>query len=123
MEHYVYFKAEYRYTNIPKFLQEFVARKFMQHRSEIVELFNSKIDEVNTYYKSTGKSFAFGDYEEDINPEYVACIRRYIQPLFDEANKRFCICRYSLGEYGEIVGYVPFIRNSKIELFLIKSKD
>lgn len=118
MEYCVYFKAEYRYTNIPKFLQELVARKYMENRCKVVELFNSKIDEVNEHYESTGKPFAFGEYEEDINPEYVACIRKYIQPLFDEANKHFYVCRYMLGEYGQIIGYVPFIRNSKIELFL-----
>lgn len=118
MEHNIYFKAEYHYENIPKCLQVFVSKKFMKHYNEVVDVFNNFIEEVNSEWEATGEVFAFGDYEEDINPNYIKAIKKHIQPNIDVINKRFYICKYKLGKYSEIVGYVPFLKNSEIWITL-----
>lgn len=108
------FEVTYHFENVPKFMQKIMQRKFMKHRNEVVDVFNDHIDEVNKKWDSIGKPAAFGEYEEDINPEYVDHIRRYIQPEIDVLNKRFLICKYCIDNIGNIVGYLPWIKNSKI---------
>lgn len=108
------FTVTYHFENVPRFMQKIMQMEFMKHRNEIVDVFNDCIDEVNEKWSLTGKPAAFGDYEEDINPEYVSYIRRHIQPKIDTLNKRFPICKYRIDEIGNIVGYLPWIKNSKI---------
>lgn len=108
------FTVTYHFENVPRFMQKIMQMEFMKHRNEIVGVFNDYIDEANKEWDLTGKPAAFGDYVEDINPEYVNCIKRRIQPKIDALNKQFPICKYRIDEIGDIVGYLPWIKNSKI---------
>ena len=104
----------YHFENVPKFMQKIMQTEFMKHRNEVVDVFNDHIDEVNTKWDSIGKPAAFGEYTEDINPKYVDHIRKYIQPEINVLNERFPICKYCIDDIGNIVGYLTWIRNSKI---------
>lgn len=116
MKQTLYAKVEYHYENIPKWLQDFVAKRFILHYNEVVAVFNAHINEVNSEWKSTGELYAFGDYLEDINPEYVKYVQKRIQPSINIVNKRFYLCRYKIDNYGGLVGFIPFIKDSKIWL-------
>lgn len=113
-----YYEVEFHYENIPRWLSKLVIDKFVQHRSEVVGIFNERINEANVSWKATEKPFAFGGYIEDINPEYVDHVKKRIQPAINAVNKRFYLCRYKLDQYGDIIGYVPFIPNSKVWITL-----
>mgnify|MGYP006990173936 CR=1 FL=1 len=54
----------------------------MKHRSEVVKIYREHIGAVNDEWNLTGKEFAFGEYIEDINPEYSKLVYDRIQPLF-----------------------------------------
>lgn len=118
MEHEVYATATYHLVNIPKFLRDIVQKSYEKHYNEVVNLFNEHIDMANKIWDMTEEPFAFGDKSEDLNPQYVYCIQRHIQPYIDVFNRRLLFCRYRLGEYAEITGYVPFIPKSKIWMTL-----
>ena len=119
MEHKLLCKVTYHFTNVPIFMREAMQSEFMKHRNEVVDIFNGRIDEVNKEWSQTGKPAAFGDYEEDINPEYVELIKKRIQPAIDVANQHFPICKYRIDSIGNIVGYLPMVKKSKI-YFTIK---
>ena len=110
----LYVKVHFHYERIPKIMQNHVGKAFMENRSEVVQIFNELIDAVNKEWDITGKPCAFGEYLQDINPEYANFIRKKIQPSIDSINKRFILCRYKIDKYGALVGYVPFIRRSRI---------
>lgn len=114
MEYELLFEVTYHFTNIPIFMQKIMQTEFMNHRNEVVDIFNDHIDEVNKEWCLTGKPAAFGDYEEDINPEYVEFIKKRIQPAIDVANRYFPICKYRIDSIGDIVGYLPMVKDSKI---------
>lgn len=109
----VYGKIFYHFENVPKFMQKPMRKLFMKHRSEVVYIFNKHIGEANKKWGLTGKPAMLGEYIEDINPEYSKFIRDYIQPFIDIANKGL-LCKYKIDEYGDIVGYLPFIKKSKL---------
>lgn len=113
MENVIYVTIEGHFKHIPKCLQKIVQKHYVAHHNEIAEVFNAHIEQVNSIWKATGKPFAFGDHVEDINPEYVNCIRSHIQPFIDVVNKRFYLCKYKIDNYGDIIGYVPFLPKSK----------
>ena len=114
MEHELLFEVTYHFENVPQFMQKTMQMEFMKHRNEVVNIFNDRIDEVNKKWNLTGKPAAFGDYVEDINPEYAAFIKNQIQPEIDVLNERFPICKYYIDDIGDIVGYLPWISKSKI---------
>ncbi len=113
-------EVDFCYENIPNILSNLVYKAFMNHRNEVVQVFNDHIDEVNKIWDCTGKQCSFGDYAEDINPEYVKFIYDNIQPSIDSINKRFWLCRYRIDEIGNLIGYVPFIKKSKMWLEITK---
>ena len=92
-------------------------KEFMKNRHVVVEIFNKYIDKVNKEWDLTGEPAALGEYIEDINPKYVKFVQNRIQPFIDVANKHF-ICKYKIDEYGDLVGYLPFIKNSKLIISL-----
>lgn len=61
---------------------------FMDHYNDAVDIFNSKIGDINEAWDKTGKEASFGDYAEDVNPEYVDFIRERIKDDLDELNNR-----------------------------------
>lgn len=111
--------VQYHFEHVPRFMRKFVQKEFMKNRNEVVDIFNDHIDEVNKLWDLTGKPAAFSDHVKDINPEYVDHIKNYIQPAIDAVNKKFPICKYRIDDIGNIVGYIPIIRKSKI-FFTIK---
>lgn len=113
-----YFKVFYHFEKVPRFMQKYMREEFMKHRSEVVRIFQEHIDGVNDEWTLTGKEFALGEYIEDINPEYSKLVYDRIQPFIDVANKLFPYCKYKIDEYCDIVGYLPFIRKSKLWISL-----
>lgn len=114
----VYFKVFYHFERVPRFMRDRMKKEYMKNRSEVVEIFNEHIDRVNEEWKSTGKPAAFGEYIEDINPEYSKFIFDRIQPYINVANELFPYCKYKIDKFGDIVGYIPFIKKSKIWITL-----
>jgi hypothetical protein len=49
---------------------------FIKNRHSVVKVFNNHIEEVNKKWELTGEPYSFGDYLEDINPEYVKEIQK-----------------------------------------------
>lgn len=91
---------------------------FMKHRGSVVDIYNNHIDAVNKEWDLTGKPAAFGDYLEDINPEYITLIKDKIQPYIDAYNKRFRLFKYEIDEIGDIVAKISFIKNSRLWITL-----
>lgn len=120
----VYYKAMYHFENVPLILQDWMAKAYMKHRSEAVKIFNEHIDRVNKEWNLLGKPTTFGDYVEDINPEYCEFINRSIQPYIDDLNKKLGLfCKYRLGEYADIEGYLPLLKKIQIMDYTKRSKD
>lgn len=110
----VYCKVFYHYENVPRIFRKLMRTEFMKNRNEVAHAYNEFIDSVNDTWDLTGKSAFLGDHVEDINPEYSRLIQKRIQPHVDILNKKFKVCKYRIDEYGDITGYIPFIKNSKI---------
>ena len=111
-------EVKYIYENVPSFLRGIMANAYMRDRDMITDIFNEHILEVNSEWDLTGKSAAFGDFIEDMNPEYVQFVNDRIQPYIDQANKRFKLCKFKLDEHCDIVGYLPHIEGSKLSIEL-----
>lgn len=114
----MYAKVHYHFENVPKFMRGFMSNEFMKNRGKVVDIFNTLIDSVNAEWNSTGKPCAFGEFAEDINPEYVKFIQDKIQPFIDVLNKQLKYCRYRIDEVGDIIGFIPFIKKSKLWITL-----
>lgn len=113
-----YFKVFYHFIRVPKFMRRRMKKEFMKNRNEVARIFHEHIKAVNDEWNLTGKEFAFGEYIEDINPEYSKLVYNRIQPFIDVANKLFPYCKYKIDEYCDIVGYLPFIKKSKLWITL-----
>ena len=85
----------FNYEHIPRFMTNRMSDWFIKNRHSVVKVFNNHIEEVNKKWELTGEPYSFGDYLEDINPEYVKEIQKTIQPFIN-------------------VGYIPFIKKSKL---------
>lgn len=125
MEHYTgYYRVNYHYEGVPKVLQELTANEFMKNRNMAVEIFNEHIDEVNRQWDTLEKQMSFGDYLDDINPEYTRFINESIQPYIDRLNKTLpSFCKYKLGEYANIEGYLPSVPGSRIWITVSEVKE
>lgn len=117
----VLYKAIFHYKNIPEYMQKEVTKMFMKHRNEVVKIFSDHIDKINEKWTLTGKPWAFGDYVEDINPEYVDFIRSELKPYLDAFNKKM-ILKYCIGDVGDIEGYLPWLKGSNIYITLKEVK-
>lgn len=89
-----YFKVFYHFIRVPKFMRRRMKKEFMKNRNEVARIFREHIKAVNDEWNLTGKEFAFGEYIEDINPEYSKLVYDRIQPFIDVANKSFPYCKY-----------------------------
>ena len=97
------------------FLRKSMRNWFMNHRSEVVKIFNESIDDINSEWNLSGEPYSYGEFLEDINPAYIKLIQNKIQPLVDGyINRKMTIFKFKIDEYGDIVGYIPFINNSKM---------
>lgn len=111
----VTYKARFHTENVPKLLQEGAKKEFMKARNVCASIFNDIIGDVNKKWDRTGKPASFGPYYEDINPEYVEFISEQIQPRFDEVARRLLLRVWiRFDKYGDLVGYIPQFRDSKI---------
>lgn len=113
-----YFKVFYHFEKVSRFMRKHMREEFMKHRNEVARIFREHIKVVNDEWTVTGKEFAFGEYIEDINPEYSKLVYDRIQPFINVANKSFPYCKYKIDEYCDIVGYLPLIRKSKLWITL-----
>lgn len=110
-----FYRAEFHCENIPKFLEKKMTDLFVKNRSKAVAIFNRNIGAVNDAWDQVGEPAAFGNYAEDINPNYVQFIIDAIQPSIDELNKTLNVFNYyKINEVGDIVGYSPILKDSKI---------
>lgn len=122
MEEQLY-EVVYNYENVPKILQKIMSNWFMNHRSAAVKIYNKSIDRVNSEWDLSGEPYSFGDFLEDVNPAYIKTIQNTIQPLIDDSvNQKSIIFKFKIDEYGDIVGYIPFINNSKLYITLKEVK-
>ena len=109
------FGIYYHYENIPEFLRKSMRTWFMNHRNEVVKIFKENIDGVNSEWELTGEPYSYGEFVEDVNPDYIKLVQNTIQPLInDSINRETMIFKFKIDEYGDIVGYIPFINNSKL---------
>ncbi len=109
-------EVKYIYENVPSILRNVMANDYMRDRDKIVEIFNEHIDEVNSEWNLTGKPAAFGEFIEDMNPEYTQFVNERIQPYIDRANENFKLCNFKLDDHCDIVGYIPAIEGSKLSI-------
>lgn len=82
---------------------------FNQSYNDVVKIFNDNVDLANYTWSQTGKQTAFGKYIEDINPEYVECLRQSMKTAFDLYNatsKVNSVIRYEIDDYGCIRAYM-----------------
>ena len=115
-----YCEVFYHYENIPKFLQKIMRKWYMKNRHEAVLIFHNYIDLVNKEWGLTGEPCSFGEYLEDINPKYAKFVQDKIQPHIDLLNKNYALFKYKIDEYGDLVAYIPVIKNSKLWISLKK---
>ena len=119
MNETLYCTVNYHYENIPRFVRESMSKWFIKNRHEVVSIYNNLINWVNQKWDTTDKPCSFGEYAEDINPEYVKLIQKLIQPSVDLwVNTKFRMFKYKIDEYGDIVAYIPFIKGSKLWITL-----
>lgn len=114
----LYVKVYFHFKNVPIYARKRAEKEFMKNRGEVVKIFNALITEVNNEWDQTGEPTMFGDYIEDINPKYAKLIQDRIQPYVDMVNEFFPYCKYRIDEYGDIIGFIPKYKNSKISITL-----
>lgn len=107
-------RVYFNYEHIPRFMTNRMGDWFIKNRHSVVKVFNNHIEEVNKKWELTGEPYSFGDYLEDINPEYIKEIQKTIQPFINDINKKFIFFKFKIDQYGDIVGYIPFIKKSKL---------
>lgn len=112
------YKVIFHYEHVPFWVRKEMMAWYMENRDEAVDIFNTLIDSVNKDWESFDEPAVFGDYAEDLNPKYVDCIRRTIQPKFDGLNKTFKKFEYQVDEYGNIIGRIKGKRKCKIYITL-----
>lgn len=120
------YRAKFSYDRVPVLIQRYAAYRFMKLRRLAVEPYNALISKVNGEWDKTGKPYAFGDYVEDINPEYVCFVQDHIQHVIDkDVNRESGLVKVFIDQYGDLCGRIDCIKGSKITLSLepINPKD
>lgn len=115
-----YFKVFYNYQNVPKFIRKPMRKWYMKNRHDAIEIYHENIDLINDIWGSTGKKFAFGEYLEDLNPDYTFFVKVNMEAYLTELNKKFRWFKYEIDEYGDIVGTIPMIKGSRLRITLEK---
>ena len=113
-----YYRVIYNYENVPFFMREAMSKWFMSNRNHVVEVVNAQLTEINAEWNLTGEPAYLGDYIEDINPKYGALMQKRLKPYMDSINKRFILFKYAIDDTGDLVGYCPLIKDSKIYIEL-----
>lgn len=90
--------------NIPTMFERFVTDEFTRYRNEAAQVFNEHISEINDAWDATGKPFSYSEYNE--------FIRTHMQPYLNAVKPT--VCRFTLDEECDIIGFIPVLRNSKI---------
>lgn len=114
-----YYKPNVHIENIEKYktldndtVKDSIKEIFLKFRNTYVDLFNSKIDEINKAWDKIGEPASFGDYIEDINPKYSKIIKETIQPLFDEMNAKLHLpLLFYVTDYGDIEAKLNIIQD------------
>lgn len=110
----VVYNAYFHFENVPKWIRPTVRGMYWEARNICAKIFNDRIDEINQQFEQTGEPFAFGPYLEDMNPKYGDLISKTLKPEFDYAlTHRGSLIRIRL-EYGDMIGYIPALKGSKI---------
>lgn len=104
--------------------EENLLKVYLEHRSEICNIFNNKMPSINEEWDKTGKPCSFGKYIEDMNPEYSKFIKDRIVPEINEFNKSLnnYPIEYYLDDYCDIRGRIKKWPNITIGIWL-KKKD
>lgn len=86
--------------------KESLLRLYLEHRSKICNIFNDKISSINEEWDKTGKPCSFGDYIEDMNPEYSKFIKDRIMPEINKLNDKLnnYPIEYYLDDYCDVRG-------------------
>ena len=108
--------VNFHLENMPEISDTFrniIISEFVSCREEFVKVFNVKIGEVNDIWDRTGKPATFGEYLEDINPEYIELIRKYFTDDLNRINKKHFIKCY-ISKYGDVEGNLPPFGDSRI---------
>jgi hypothetical protein len=84
--------------------KESLLKLYLEYRSQICNIFNDKIPSINEEWDKTGKPCSFGDYIEDMNPEYSKFIKDRILPEIQEFNNKLdkYPIEYYLDDYCDI---------------------
>lgn len=114
-----YYKAHVHIENIEKYdtlnndtFKDAVKGVFLAYRNTYADLFNSKIEEINKAWDKVGEPASYGDYIEDINPNYVNIMVEKVQPLFDEMNEKLRLpILFYVNEYGDIGARLNIIKD------------
>lgn len=101
---------DYPILNNEEFKED-ASNVYMDYRNIFADIFNAKIDGINKAWDKLGLPSSFGDYAEDINPEYVKFIREKLDDEFKEANDRIyeedgCPMEFYLDDYSDIRGRI-----------------
>ena len=121
--------VKFHFDNLDKYylmnndtFKEAVKNLFIHYRHEFCEVFNAKIDEINKAWDETGKPCSFGDYVEDMNPEYSKFIKDRLDNDFDklnkDLNKNHCLIEFYLDEYCDICAKLRRFPDVKIWITL-----
>lgn len=114
------FKVRFDCERIPKFMQGWATKQFMELRNKACDVFNEHISEVNEEWYRTGKKASFGPNIEDINPEYGQFIFDRIQPKLNyHVNRKSGPIGIFVGKDGDLYGTVKCIKGSKITLWML----
>ena len=113
-----YYRVIYNYEKVPFFMRKAMSRWFMGNRSHVVKVVNAQLHAINAEWDFTGEPACLGDYIEDINPKYGALMQKRLKPYMDAINKRFVLFKYAIDYTGDIVGYCPLIKDSKIYILM-----
>lgn len=84
--------------------KESLLKLYLEYRSKICNIFNDKIPSINEEWEKTGKPCSFGDYIEDMNPEYSKFIKDRILPEIQKFNNELnnYPIEYYLDDYCDI---------------------
>ena len=83
-----------------------LTRIFMENYNPFTEVFNKEISKINEAWDETGKDASFGEYVEDINPEYIEFIRSNekikagFRNLNRQLSKQYCPIIYFIDDDG-----------------------
>lgn len=119
----VMYKLRFHIFGVPELEKGRVKSTYMKQYNIAEKIFNDNIGWINEEWDKTGKKASFGEFLEDVNPEYVEFIAERINKLMESACQKsdpYLICK--IGEYGAIEGYLPSVKDSRVYVDFIPAK-